>query len=109
MQLKHFSANLGPDKPYSFRAMLSQWEVADPFYRWVKDKHPQIKRVALISPNDTSGKDTNNAATDWSFTTIRVVGVAMSPEYVFAVGAGSFINDPARFGVLWMVSVPATE
>src|SRR5258705_4071294 len=42
------TANLGPDKPYSFRAMLSQWEVADPFYRWVKEKHPQIKRVALI-------------------------------------------------------------
>lgn len=33
---------------------------------------------------------------------LHVVGLAMSPEYVFAVGAGSFINDPARFGVLWM-------
>src|SRR5713101_4884848 len=53
--------NLGPDKPYSFRSMLSQWEVAEPFYRWVKDKHPAIKRVAAISPNDTSGKDTNTA------------------------------------------------
>src|SRR3989454_6984200 len=53
--------NLGPDNPHSFRAMLSQWEVAEPFYRWVKDKHPQIKRVAAISPNDTSGKDTNTA------------------------------------------------
>src|SRR5216683_7002758 len=55
------TSNLGPDKPYSFRAMLSQWEVAEPFYRWVKEKHPQIKRVAAISPNDTSGKDTNTA------------------------------------------------
>ena len=55
------TSNLGPDKPYSFRAMLSQWEVAEPFYRWVKEKHPQVKRVALISPNDTSGKDTNTA------------------------------------------------
>src|SRR5262249_24096916 len=25
------------------------------------EKHPQVKRVALISPNDTSGKDTNTA------------------------------------------------
>src|SRR3989475_10523739 len=55
------TSNLGPDKPHSFRAMLSQWEVAEPFYRWVKEKHPQIKRVAAISPNDTSGKDTNTA------------------------------------------------
>jgi branched-chain amino acid transport system substrate-binding protein len=53
--------NLGPDKPYSFRSILSQWEVAEPFYRWVKEKHPAIKRVAALSPNDTSGKDTNTA------------------------------------------------
>jgi branched-chain amino acid transport system substrate-binding protein len=53
--------NLGPDKPYSFRSILSQWEVAEPFYRWVKEKHPSIKRVAALSPNDTSGKDTNTA------------------------------------------------
>jgi putative ABC transport system permease protein len=33
---------------------------------------------------------------------LRVVGLAMSPEYVFALGAGTFINDPSRFGVLWM-------
>jgi branched-chain amino acid transport system substrate-binding protein len=53
--------NLGLDKPYSFRSILSQWEVAEPFYRWVKDKHPAIKRVALISPNDLSGQDTSTA------------------------------------------------
>ncbi len=53
--------NLGPDKPYSFRSMLSQWEAAEPFYRWIKDKHPAIKKVAVISPNDTSGLDTNTA------------------------------------------------
>ena len=55
------TANLAPEKPYSFRSMLSQWELAEPFYRWVKDNHPNIKRVAAISPNDTSGKDTNTA------------------------------------------------
>jgi putative ABC transport system permease protein len=33
---------------------------------------------------------------------LRIVGIAMSPEYVFALGPGSFVNDPARFGVLWM-------
>ena len=53
--------NLGPDKPYSFRSMLSQWEAAEPFYRWIKDKRPKIKKVAVISPNDTSGLDTNTA------------------------------------------------
>lgn len=33
---------------------------------------------------------------------LHVVGVAMSPEFVFAVGPGGFMNDPKRFGVLWM-------
>src|SRR5438132_12343266 len=42
------TTNPGPAQPHSFRAMLSQWEVAEPFYRWVKEKHPQIKRVAAI-------------------------------------------------------------
>jgi branched-chain amino acid transport system substrate-binding protein len=55
------TANLAPEKPYSFRSILSQWELAEPFYRWVKENHPKIKRVAAISPNDTSGKDTNTA------------------------------------------------
>jgi branched-chain amino acid transport system substrate-binding protein len=58
--------NLGPDKPYSFRSLLSQWEVAEPFYRWVKEKHPSIKRVAVISPNDTSGIDTNTAVVKYA-------------------------------------------
>src|SRR5229473_3435057 len=55
------TANLAPEKPYSFRSILSQWELAEPFYRWIKENHPKIKRVAAISPNDTSGKDTNTA------------------------------------------------
>ncbi|HVQ76403.1 MAG TPA: ABC transporter substrate-binding protein [Candidatus Binatia bacterium] len=55
------TSNLAPEKPYSFRSMLSQWELAEPFYRWVKENHPKIKKVAVISPNDTSGKDTNTA------------------------------------------------
>jgi branched-chain amino acid transport system substrate-binding protein len=55
------TSNLAPEKPYSFRSILSQWELAEPFYRWVKENHPKIKRVAAISPNDTSGKDTNTA------------------------------------------------
>jgi branched-chain amino acid transport system substrate-binding protein len=55
------TANLAPEKPYSFRSMLSQWELAEPFYRWIKENHPKVNRVAVISPNDTSGKDTNTA------------------------------------------------
>jgi putative ABC transport system permease protein len=34
--------------------------------------------------------------------TLRVVGLATSPEWIFAVQAGSFAPDDARFAVVWM-------
>ena len=33
---------------------------------------------------------------------LRIVGIAMSPEYIFAVQPGMFLPDNRRFGVLWM-------
>ncbi len=33
---------------------------------------------------------------------VRVVGVALSPEYVFAMPAGTLVADDKHFGVLWM-------
>ena len=33
---------------------------------------------------------------------LRVVGTALSPEYVYALGPGQFFPDNRRFGVLWM-------
>src|SRR5439155_1436066 len=68
------TSNLGPDKPYSFRAMLSQCEVADPFYRCAKEKHPTGKRGAAISHNATSCQDTNTA--DAKAHKPRVIAVA---------------------------------
>ena len=50
--------NLGKDKPYSFREVHGALETAEPFYEWFAKKYPSIKKVALISPNDTSGWDT---------------------------------------------------
>ncbi len=33
---------------------------------------------------------------------LRIVGVALSPEYIAAIRPGAFIPDDAHFGVLWM-------
>lgn len=33
---------------------------------------------------------------------LRIVGVALSPEYVFAVRPGAIVEDPKRYAVLWM-------
>ncbi|MCU7811645.1 MAG: ABC transporter permease, partial [Candidatus Thiodiazotropha sp. (ex Notomyrtea botanica)] len=34
--------------------------------------------------------------------TLTVVGVALSPEFIYAIGPGALIPDDLRFGVMWM-------
>ncbi len=78
--------NLAPEKPYSFRSMLSQWELAEPFYRWVKETHPKIKRVAAVSPNDTSGKDTNTAVVK----ALKTLGFEVAADEYYERGTKDF-------------------
>jgi putative ABC transport system permease protein len=33
---------------------------------------------------------------------LRVVGIALSPEYVYAIGPGALMPDDRRYGVLWV-------
>lgn len=33
---------------------------------------------------------------------LTIVGIALSPEFIYAVGSGDIIPDPRRFGILWM-------
>ncbi|MBK8256306.1 MAG: FtsX-like permease family protein [Polyangiaceae bacterium] len=37
---------------------------------------------------------------------LSIVGIALSPEYVFQVGTGQLMPDDARFGVIWMAREP---
>ena len=34
--------------------------------------------------------------------TLRVVGVALSPEFIYSLGPGALMPDDRRFGVMWM-------
>lgn len=33
---------------------------------------------------------------------LRIVGVVLSPEFVYAIRPGALVNDPQRYAVLWM-------
>ena len=33
---------------------------------------------------------------------LRIVGIGLSPEYVYSLAPGDLIPDPSRFGILWM-------
>jgi branched-chain amino acid transport system substrate-binding protein len=46
---------LGPDKPYSFRMVLTSNEILPGMYTWMVRNYPNIKTVAFIEPNDASG------------------------------------------------------
>jgi putative ABC transport system permease protein len=36
------------------------------------------------------------------YKSLRVVGVAISPEFIYALGPGQLVPDNRRYGVLWM-------
>ncbi len=57
----------------------------------------QFARLNALAIGDTIGAVINGR---WH--RLRVAGVATSPEYVYEMGAGGFIVDNRRFGVLWM-------
>ena len=50
-----------------------------------------------LAPGDSVGALVNGR---WE--RLEIVGVALSPEYVYALGGGAFLTDNRRFGVLWM-------
>jgi putative ABC transport system permease protein len=50
-----------------------------------------------LAPGDQIGAIINGRRRD-----LRIVGLALSPEYVYAIRPGELIADDARFGVLWM-------
>jgi putative ABC transport system permease protein len=46
--------------------------------------------------------DTLRAVINGRRRTLRIVGVALSPEYIYTIRPGEIIPDQKRFGVLWM-------
>ncbi|MBI4595815.1 MAG: ABC transporter substrate-binding protein [Candidatus Tectomicrobia bacterium] len=61
---------LGPDKPFTMRVVMSSAEIAPIMYKFLRQKYPEIKKVAILSPNDESGW----AVTEHSVGAIKEVG-----------------------------------
>lgn len=58
-------------------------------------------RAARIGPGSTIRALIHGKSVE-----LRVVGTALSPEYVYAVAPGQIFPDNRRFGVLWMAREP---
>jgi len=66
----------GPSKPYTFTQASSPFEILKPLYAYVKEKHPEIKTVVMLNPNDATGKETEPVAQKaWEDLGVEVVSV----------------------------------
>jgi putative ABC transport system permease protein len=73
--------------------------------RWIEPAHPEEVMVseAFARANGLQPGDSIPAVLDGRWQPLRVVGVALSPEYVYEIrGLGDIFPDNRRFGVLWM-------
>ncbi len=57
---------------------------------------------AFAEANGLAVGGTIGAVINGRWDRLRIVGVALSPEYVYEIGAGGLFPDNRRFGVLWM-------
>ncbi len=46
--------------------------------------------------------DTLKAVINGNWRQLRIVGLALSPEYVYTIGPGALMPDDQRFGVIWL-------
>ncbi|KAB7624374.1 ABC transporter permease [Alkalilimnicola sp. S0819] len=57
---------------------------------------------AFAEAQDLSPGDTLNAVIYGRRQPLRVVGIGLSPEFIYQIRPGDFLPDHARYGVLWM-------
>ena len=58
--------------------------------------------AAFASANDLKPGSTVSAVINGKWQKLQIVGVALSPEYVYEIRSGDMFPDNRRFGVLWM-------
>jgi putative ABC transport system permease protein len=61
-----------------------------------------IANQKFAAANHLTVGDTLAAVINGRRQDLRIVGLALSPEYVYAIRPGEHVADDARFGVLWM-------
>ncbi len=71
---------------------------------WVQRGRPDevIASEAFTVANRLELGDRVGAVVNGRWRRLTIVGVALSPEYIYEIGGGSLFPDNKRFGVLWM-------
>jgi putative ABC transport system permease protein len=61
-----------------------------------------VASEAFASANHLRVGDAIGATINGRWRRLRIVGVGLSPEYLYEIGAGMVFPDNRRFGILWM-------
>ncbi|UCD70142.1 MAG: FtsX-like permease family protein [Betaproteobacteria bacterium] len=72
--------------------------------RYVDPKRPEevITSKAFATANNLELGDTLGAVINGRWQQLTIVGIGLSPEYIYEAGGGTIFPDNRRFGVLWM-------
>jgi putative ABC transport system permease protein len=72
--------------------------------RYVDPKRPDevIASKAFATANNLELGDTLGAVINGRWQQLTIVGIGLSPEYIYEAGGGTIFPDNRRFGVLWM-------
>lgn len=65
-------------------------------------RHAVVLGEAFAAAHDLGPGDTLRALINGKQRTLDVVGTALSPEYVYAIGPGAMMPDPLRYGIGWL-------
>ncbi len=66
------------------------------------DEHEVVVNEPFAKANHFDIGSTFQAILNGRKRTLRIVGTALSPEYIYALGPGVLVPDDQRFGIVWM-------
>ena len=85
------------------RSMLNDLSVIEGRYPEVGKQEEVVISEAFAQANELAPDDVIGAVINGRRKELRVVGIGLSPEYVYEVqGSGSIFPDNRRFGIIWM-------
>lgn len=88
--------------PERRRAMLNDLHILSGRYIEPGRRDEVIISGAFANANNLRPGDALNAVLNGRWQRLAIVGVALSPEYVYEIRGGDIFPDSRRFGVLWM-------
>lgn len=88
--------------PEQRRPMLNDLYLKEGRYLEPGQRDEVLVSVAFADANHLRPGDTLSAVINGKWQKLRIVGLALSPEYVYEIRSGEMFPDKRRSGVIWM-------